>query len=141
MVQEISSAGKGDRWQSSQVVLFRTGHQLPSHLLWPVHLLTSSLSHQHHESFFLSYLFIYSVLRFPYLASIVHASHYSGGWSHNPLTILVIRGWSRQKEFFFSFFVFHLRKCSKAYPIMLVFGFASGSTRSGLCASSCLCLS
>ncbi|PYH38944.1 uncharacterized protein BO87DRAFT_74209 [Aspergillus neoniger CBS 115656] len=107
----------------------------------PVHLLTSSLSHQHHDSFFLSYLFIYSVLRFPYLASIVHASHYSRGWSHNPLTILVIRGWSRQKEFFFSFFVFHLRKCSKAYPIMLVFGFASGSTRSGLCASSCLCLS
>ncbi|OJI83906.1 hypothetical protein ASPTUDRAFT_630137 [Aspergillus tubingensis CBS 134.48] len=43
--------------------------------------------------------------------------------------------------FYLIYFVFHLRKCSKAYPIMLVFGFASGSTRSGLCASSCLCLS
>ncbi|CAK42889.1 uncharacterized protein An16g04590 [Aspergillus niger] len=38
-------------------------------------------------------------------------------------------------------FCFIFEEMFKAYPIMLVFGFASGSTRSGLCASSCLCLS
>lgn len=134
--------GRGIVWAiKSKSCFFERVINYPLTFCGPFHLLTSSPSHQHHDSFFyLIYLFILSsashiLLRLSMLLIT------QGGWVAQPLTILVIRGWSRQKEFFFSFFVFHLRKCSKAYPIMLVFGFASGSTRSGLYASSCLCLS
>ena len=128
---------EGDHRKSSPSRVFRTGH-LPSQLCGPF-TLTSSPPYQHHD-FFLSYLFIYSVLRFHILLrlSMLLITQGVGCTTLKPSWLY---GFGVDKKNSLFPFCFIFEEMFKAYPIMLVFGFASGSTRSGLCASSCLCLS